>query len=49
VFVTLAGTSRDEAERILRAARGKSRLPEPLRLAHMIGAALVAGQSRGRV
>lgn len=48
VFVTLAGGSREEAARILRAARGKSRLPEALRLAHMIGAALVAGQSRGR-
>ena len=48
VFVTHAGAERWEVERLLRAARGKSRLPEPLRLAHLIGAALVLGQSRGR-
>jgi endonuclease V-like protein UPF0215 family len=27
----------------------KSRLPEPLRLAHLIGQAIVLGESRGRV
>lgn len=48
VFVAHAGAGREEVERILRAVRGKSRLPEPLRLAHLIGAALVSGQSRGR-
>ena len=48
LFVAHAGTSRDEAANILTAVRGKSQLPEPLRLAHLIGAALVSGQSRGR-
>ena len=48
LFVAHAGTSRDEAAKILTAVRGKSQLPEPLRLAHLIGAALVSGQSRGR-
>jgi len=48
LFVAHAGTTRDEAAKILTAARGKSQLPEPLRLAHLIGAAIVSGQSRGR-
>ena len=48
LWVAHAGTSRDGAERLLRAARGKSLLPEPLRLAHLIGAAVATGQSRGR-
>jgi endonuclease V-like protein UPF0215 family len=48
LYVAQAGTDRDEAARILAAVRGKSRLPEPLRIAHLIGAALVRGQSRGR-
>jgi endonuclease V-like protein UPF0215 family len=48
LFVAQAGAEQAEAERILGAIRGKSRLPEPLRLAHLIGAALVRGQSRGR-
>jgi uncharacterized protein len=49
VFVTHAGAERAQVERILQAVRGKSKLPEPLRLAHLIGAALVTGQSHGRV
>jgi endonuclease V-like protein UPF0215 family len=31
------------------ATLGKARVPEPLRIAHLIGAALVLGTSRGRV
>jgi endonuclease V-like protein UPF0215 family len=48
LWVAHAGASREQAERIVAASRNKSQLPEPLRLAHLIGAALVAGQSRGR-
>ena len=36
-------------ERIPRSSLAKSRLPEPLRVAHLIGQALVLGESRGRV
>ena len=39
----------EEAERILRASLNGANLPEPLRVAHLIGAAMVKGQSRGRV
>lgn len=48
LFVSHAGASREEAERILRTTRSKSQLPEPLRLAHLIGSAIARGQSRGR-
>ncbi len=48
VFVTHAGADRNQAARLVRATTAKSSLPEPLRLAHLIGAALIAGQSRGR-
>ena len=48
LFVAHSGTSREEAGKILLACRGKSQLPEPLRLAHLIGGAVAVGQSRGR-
>jgi uncharacterized protein len=44
-----AGVSRVEAERLLTATLGKARLPEPLRVAHLIGQAIVLRESRGRV
>src|SRR5262249_41070660 len=44
-----AGTTRAEAERLVQASLAKSRLPEPLRVAHLVGQALVLGESRGRV
>lgn len=49
LYLAHAGTSRVEAERLVRACLAKSRLPEPLRIAHLIGQAIVLGQSRGRV
>jgi uncharacterized protein len=49
LYLAHAGGTRVEAERILMATLGKSRMPEPLRMAHLIGQALVLGESRGRV
>ena len=49
LYVTAAGTDAPTAERFIRATLNKAMLPEPLRLAHLIGAALVRGASRGRV
>ncbi len=48
LFVSHAGGPRDTAERLVRATQRKSKLPEPLRLAHLIAAAVVRGESRGR-
>jgi endonuclease V-like protein UPF0215 family len=49
LYLAHAGASRVEAERILTATLGKARLPEPLRIAHLIGQAIVLRESRGRV
>jgi uncharacterized protein len=49
LYLAHAGASRVEAERLIMATIAKSRLPEPLRLAHLIGQAIVLGESRGRV
>jgi endonuclease V-like protein UPF0215 family len=49
LFLAHAGIERDAAAQLLRATLRKSKLPEPLRLAHLFAAALVHGQSRGRV
>jgi uncharacterized protein len=49
LYLAHAGAPRVEAERLLVAALRKSKLPEPLRVAHLIGQAIVLRESRGRV
>jgi endonuclease V-like protein UPF0215 family/DNA-binding XRE family transcriptional regulator len=49
LFVSAAGIAGEEAAILIGSTLGKSRLPEPLRVAHLIGRALVSGESRGRV
>ncbi len=49
LYITFAGADAPTAERLIRATLNKAQLPEPLRIAHLIGAALVRGASRGRV
>ena len=49
LYLAHAGTTRQAAERLVRASIAKSRLPEPLRVAHLIGQAIVLGETRGRV
>lgn len=49
IYLAHAGTSRAEAERLVRCCLAKSRLPEPLRVAHLIAQAIVLQESRGRV
>lgn len=48
LYVSCAGASRSDAERLILATRHKSQFPEPLRLAHLIAGAIASGQSRGR-
>ena len=48
-YLAHAGIGRAAAEAIARGTLRKARLPEPLRIAHLIGSALVTGASRGRV
>jgi len=49
LYLACAGTSPEEATRLIEASRRKGEMPEPLRLAHLIAAAVVRGESRGRV
>src|SRR5690606_30152066 len=49
LFVAWAGTDAAGAERLARATVSKANIPEPLRVAHLIGAAIVRGHSHGRV
>jgi len=49
LYVAAAGLSPAEAAALVRRMLRKSRLPEPLRIAHMVAGALATGQSRGRV
>jgi len=47
-FVACAGASAEHAAALADVARGKSDLPEPLRVAHLIAGAVVHGESHGR-
>jgi endonuclease V-like protein UPF0215 family len=49
LYLACAGTSPEEATRLIDASRRKGEMPEPLRLAHLIASAVVRGESRGRV
>lgn len=49
LYVASEGADLEWAAGILRATRHRAQLPEPLRIAHLIAAALVRGQSKGRV
>ena len=48
LHASVAGATPERARALLLAARGKSTLPEPLRVAHLIAAAVARGSSRGR-
>jgi uncharacterized protein len=49
LYMAFAGTDRAQVVALIEATLLKSRMPEPLRLAHLIASALERGQSRGRV
>jgi endonuclease V-like protein UPF0215 family len=48
LYVSSAGTTLARTKAIVHATSTKSKLPEPLRVAHLVAAALERGQSRGR-
>jgi endonuclease V-like protein UPF0215 family len=48
VFVQRVGIGAADAARVIQRLAVHSRVPEPLRAAHLIAGALVTGQSRGR-
>jgi endonuclease V-like protein UPF0215 family len=49
LYVAFAGIEAAGATNLIEATLRKSRMPEPLRVAHMIAGALERGQSHGRV
>lgn len=49
LYLAHAGTDPERAKALTCATLGKAQLPEPLRIAHLIAAALMSGESRGRV
>ena len=48
IYVQLAGITLTEAKKILKVACTRSLIPEPLRAAHLIGAGVIKGESKGR-
>jgi uncharacterized protein len=48
VFATLSGMDAETFEEILSECTVQGRLPEPLRIAHLISSAMVLGESHGR-
>jgi len=48
IYAAAAGGEAKAVAALVRATLGKSDLPEPLRLAHLIARAIVKGESRGR-
>lgn len=48
LYIQRAGLSPAEAEQVLRRFALHGRLPEPLRVAHLVAGALTGGSSRGR-
>jgi hypothetical protein len=48
LFLAVAGATTAEAEAWVNASLRKARIPEPLRIAHMIARAITTGESRGR-
>ena len=49
LYVRSAGVDEEAADALVRATLSKGLMPQPLRVAHLIGAALVTGSSRGKV
>lgn len=48
IFVQLTGIDLEKAKKILKIVCTRSLIPEPLRLAHIIAAGIVVGESKGR-
>lgn len=48
IFVQLTGIELEKAKKILKIVCTRSLIPEPLRLAHIIAAGIVMGESKGR-
>jgi len=48
IYIQINGISLEDAREVLRISCTRSFLPEPIRVAHMIGAGIVEGESKGK-
>jgi endonuclease V-like protein UPF0215 family len=49
IYASFSGATESKIRKLIHSTLQKSTMPEPLRIAHLIGAALVNGESKGRV
>lgn len=49
LYVQTAGTDLKKAEEFLKACTFKGKIPEPLRIAHLVASAIIHGESKGKV
>ena len=47
VYIQIYGIELEDAEEIVRISTTRSAIPEPLRVAHIIAAGIISGESRG--
>ena len=47
VYMQIHGIEREDAEDIVRLSTTRSAIPEPLRVAHIIAAGIITGESKG--
>lgn len=47
IYIQLAGISLEDAKKMMKITCTRSLLPEPIRVAHLIGAGIVKGESKG--
>ncbi len=48
LYIQIAGIKLEDAQRILKLSCTRAKIPEPLRVAHLIAAGIVKGESKGR-
>lgn len=48
IYIQFAGCTLQEAKEIIRISTTRSNIPEPIRAAHLIGAGIVKGESKGK-
>lgn len=49
IYIQFSGCSLAEAKEIIKISSTRSFIPEPIRAAHLIGAGIIKGESKGRV
>ena len=49
VYFQYKGLSEEDAKKIIKISSINSRIPEPIRIAHLIAEGIILGESRGKV